>query len=237
MGRRFAGVRLLRAGARPQLSDGPVLVVMNHPSWWDPLFGSLLSDVLGRCDFAPMDAAQLERYGFFKRLGFFGIQRDSHVRLADFLRTVDRLLQVPEVALWITAQGRFSDVRQRPARLEGGVGHVARRMKSGSVLPLAIEYGFWDESKPEAFAAFGEPLAVEAKGHTARQWTELVEHALEQTQDHLAAAVQARDAERFETMLSGRVGVGGIYDLQRALRARLRGERFRAAHSLPEPLE
>lgn len=235
MGRRFSGVRLLKTGAAPALDDAPVVVAMNHPSWWDPLFGLLLSDQLGRNDFVPMDAAQLERYGFFKRLGFFPVDRDSPRRLQDFLQTVDEVLSVPRAALWITAQGRFSDVRQRPARLEGGVGHVASSLSAGKVLPLAVEYGFWDESKPEAFAAFGTPIVLGSEQLSSSQWTQRIERALEATQDRLAEAVRARDAALFTSLLSGRVGVGGVYDLQRALRARLRGTSFQASHRIEEP--
>jgi hypothetical protein len=39
-----------------------------------------------------------------------------------------------------------------------------------------------------------------------------------------------RDAAQFEVLVGGRAGVGGVYDLWRRLRARLRGEAFRSEH-------
>jgi hypothetical protein len=57
-----------------------------------------------------------------------------------------------------------------------------------------------------------------------------VEQALEHAQDELAAAAQARDPCRFDILVGGRAGVGGVYDLWRAMKARVRGETFERAH-------
>ncbi|RUP23196.1 MAG: glycerol acyltransferase, partial [Methylobacterium sp.] len=46
----------------------------------------------------------------------------------------------------------------------------------------------------------------------------------------LSADVISRDPARFRTLVSGRKGVGGLYDLWRRLAARLSGRRFDAAH-------
>jgi hypothetical protein len=45
----------------------------------------------------------------------------------------------------------------------------------------------------------------------------------------------SRDPQRFEVLHGGQAGVGGLYDLWRRLRARLRGERFQAAHAADDP--
>ena len=49
----------------------PVIVYLNPPSWWDPLFGFLLAfeRFPDRDHFAPIDADALEKYGFLARLG------------------------------------------------------------------------------------------------------------------------------------------------------------------------
>jgi hypothetical protein len=62
--------------------------------------------------------------------------------------------------LWLTAQGEFRDVRERPAGLKNGLGALLARVKKGTVLPLALEYPFWSEKKPEAHLAFGTPIIV-----------------------------------------------------------------------------
>jgi len=98
-------------------------------------------------------------------------------------------------------------------------------------VPMAVEYPFWNERLPEALVAFGPVLRpTDAPGRSADEWTAILARELEATQDRLAAAAQTRDPAAFTTLLSGRVGVGFVYDAVRRAGAWLRGERFDAAH-------
>jgi hypothetical protein len=104
------------------------------------------------------------------------------------------------------------------ARLEGVV-----------AIPLALEYPFWTERLPEALCRFGEPLHG-GDGGSVAGWRARLEEGLTRTMDALAADTMARDPHRFELVLRGRSGVGGIYDLFRRARAAARGERFEPEH-------
>lgn len=231
--RHVHAVRLARGGYRPGRDlRGPVVVVMNHPSWWDPLIGMALCGLWpGRAHFAPIDAKGLAKYPFLGRLGFFGIEPGTPRGALEFLRTGLEALSEPSGMLWVTAQGRFVDARERPTRLKNGVGHLISRMNAGHVVPLALEYAFWDERTPEALARFGTPIELSGSRRSPVEWTARLEAALQETQDALAADAIARDPARFETVLSGGAGVGGVYDVWRRLKAAVRGKRFKAEHN------
>ena len=49
------------------------------------------------------------------------------------------------------------DVRERPLRLQSGLGALATQSQNSIFVPLAIEYTFWDEPRPEILVSFGEP--------------------------------------------------------------------------------
>lgn len=235
LARHFHAVRLARAD-RPDPAvpgDGPLIVYLNHPSWWDPLLCLLLARRIfpRRRHFGPMDAAGLEKYRFFEKLGFFGIEPGTARGARRFLEVSQGLLAQPDTALWVTAGGRFTDPRERPVRLRPGLGSLLRRLDQATLLPLALEYPFWEERLPEALARFGPPLQIrEEQTLDGAGWTELLESRLTAAQDVLAREAQARDAARFETLAGGRAGVGGVYDLWRSWRARRRGETFRPEH-------
>ncbi len=236
--RHIHALRLARQGYRPdERLAGPWVVVMNHPSWWDPMIGLVLSgfwpDRIRHS--APIDSAGLAKYPFLERLGFFGIEPGTVPGGLAFLRRSLAALAQPDAVLWVTAQGRFTDPRQRPAQLEPGIGHLARRLEAGQVLPLALEYAFWTERTPEALARFGPPIALggPAQKSAPGEWTARIERALEATQDALALDAISRDPARFETVLRGGAGVGGWYDAWRRFRAVARGRRFVAAHGDP----
>jgi 1-acyl-sn-glycerol-3-phosphate acyltransferase len=227
-GRHFHAVRLAHAGVpdAAALRGRPVIVYLNHPSWWDPMIGCQLAHRLfgDRMHYAPMEAAALERYRFFARLGLFGIEPGTVRGARRFLTIAQQILARPDTALWVTAGGQFADPRQRPVRLRSGLGHLLTRMHDGAVLPLALEYPFWDERLPEALARFGDPIRLGGSERTADEWTALLESHLEVAQDKLAADALARDPSRFEALVGGAAtGVGGVYDLWRRTRALLWG--------------
>lgn len=231
--RHFHAVRL--HGEAPALPPAgtPLVIYLNHAAWWDPLLCLLLRAQFfaGRCSHAPMDAAMLQRYRFFARLGFFGVEQNTARGAARFLRTAQAILATPGSALWLTPQGRFCDVRERPARFKPGLGHLAARLAHAVFLPLALEITYWEERTPEALARFGAPIVASATERLApAAWTARLESALEATQERLAAGACRRDPAEFHTLLRGRAGVGGIYDLWRGALARLRGQAFNPEH-------
>jgi 1-acyl-sn-glycerol-3-phosphate acyltransferase len=223
----------VRTSGRPPRTELPLIVYTNHPSWWDPIHFLVLarSELPGRQVYGPMDAAALQRYGFFRKLGVFGVERNSRRGAAAFLRTSRAILERPDASLWLTAEGRFTDPRERPVRLEPGLAHLLRGGDPACVVPLAIEYPFWNERRPEALSLFGEPLWTDSDGRRSTDdWTRTLEARLEETMDRLAERSRMRSPDLFRTVIDGTTGVGGTYDLWRRAKARLRGEPFHPAH-------
>jgi len=142
LARHFHAVRLVQAG-RPDseaLRGRPLIVCLNHPSWWDPLICLLLARRLfpERRHFAPIDAAGLAKYRFFAKLGFFGIEPGTARGARRFLEVSQALLAQPDTALWVTAGGRFADPRERPVRLRPGLGGLIRRLEDHPTREAAL---------------------------------------------------------------------------------------------------
>lgn len=238
--RHFNALRLLR-GSDSFLDELPadarVIFYMNHPSWWDPLVLIMLATQRfpTRDHFAPMDAAMLRKYAFFERLGFFGIEQDSAAGAMKMMRSAQAILAQPGSMLWITAEGRFTDVRSRPVELRPGLAHLARKARHAWLVPIAIEYPFWHERLPEALMAVGKPIAP-ASGDAKKSidaWQHELSSSLQHTMDQLAIAAAEKDAKAFENLLQGKQGVGGVYDLWRRMRSLATGKTFHAAHHQP----
>ncbi len=223
LARHFHALRLL--GGWPEVpAHRPLVVYLNHPSWWDPLICLALAPPLQRENFAPIDAAMGQRYGFMKWLGFFPVEQGTRRGAATFLRAGEAILGRPGTSLWVTPQGRFADARERPVRFAAGLEHLARRVPQAVFLPLALEFPFWTERTPEALAHFGAPASP---GALASQ--------LESAMETLAAAALRREPAEFTTVLRGRAGEGGLHETWRRWRARWRGEHFQRAHGREEP--
>ena len=232
--RHFHALRIASKSWPGDTARLPLVIFSNHAAWWDPLVAIVLKSEFfsDRAAYAPMDAAMLARYKIFRRLGFFGVESDHRRGAVRFLKTAEKVLSSPENLLLITPQSRFADVRERPVKFESGLGHLAARVERAWFLPVAVEYVFWEERLPEILVRFGD-LFEAGHGVATKQpaeWTHILENQLELTQDALAAEARARRSENFQVLLKGGAGQGGVYDVWRALRARLRGEHFRKEH-------
>lgn len=236
----FNAVRLARPGAPAVSASWPLIVYCNHPSWWDAaLVPVVLAEAFSRRRlYGPIDADALRRYGFMRRVGLFGIEPETYAGAAAFLRIGRRLLQRPDTLFCVTPQGAFVDTRVRPLRLQPGLAGLLSSVPRVTVLPLAVEYPFWGEPAPEALVRFGEPLIVgQALSGSLVDVQQVLEKRLAATMDRLAQDAIDREAGRFDTLLDGsRVGVGGVYDLWRRLKAWRRGEHFDPAHGQPARL-
>jgi 1-acyl-sn-glycerol-3-phosphate acyltransferase len=231
--RHMNALRIAAWGLPDVPRSGPVIVYSNHPSWWDAAVYILTADRFFPAyeSYAPIDAAMLKQYGIFGRIGAFGVDLESPRGAADFLETSREILSSPHRALWITAQGRFGDVRERPLGLKPGVARLAELAPDCTILPLAIEYGFWLERGAEAFIAFGQPMrGQDLLNLTRPDRLDRLESELTTTLTHLSADVQSRDPARFRAVLEGRAGIGGLYDGWRRMAATLRGRAFDPSH-------
>jgi 1-acyl-sn-glycerol-3-phosphate acyltransferase len=237
--RHFHAVRIsgaARFSALTKSDAGPVIVYANHSSWWDPMVSVYLAERLmgTRQHYAPMDAAALERYAALKRVGIFGVEMNSARRAATFLRTSEAILASGGV-LWITPQGRFVDSRTRPLEFKPGLSTLVSRVAASTgwctVVPLAIEYPFWDERLPECLLYFGEPLKVDSPQDSEKLQQELLQ-LLETAMNTLRFIAIQRDARNFDTLAHGRLGTGGVYAGWQKLKASLTGLPYQAEHTV-----
>ncbi len=230
----FHAVRLFgQAPGGPALDRAaPIVVYANHPSWWDAALFTWLSSSLfadRRC-YCPIEARMLERYRFFGRIGAFGVQAGTLAGASTFLTVSERVLGQGGL-LWVNAEGRFNDARVRPLDVMPGLARLARRVPAATFVPLAIEYAFWDERRPNVLLGFGEPVAAASfAGAESADVAVRLADGLTAAMDGLARAATARDPKAFRTLLDGRVGINAVYDLWRRVRALRRGRRFSPAH-------
>ena len=207
IGKHFHSFRISRSSIPLTTGRMPIVLYANHAGWWDPLVGLLLKAAFfpNYTLFAPVDAVSLRRYKILTKVGFFGVESQTPRGVIDFFSTAEAILREPEHLLAVTPHGRFTDARARPVQFQRGLGLLATRVKRALFVPVAIEYAFWDQRRPEIFCRFGETTEISAedsKGLTAWHWTAAFELRLEGTQDTLAKEVCAHDSNKFEHLLT-----------------------------------
>jgi 1-acyl-sn-glycerol-3-phosphate acyltransferase len=216
----------------------PLIVCINHPSWWDPLTILMVSRFLTprRFAYAPMEAEALKHYGFFRRIGAFPVDNNSTRAGAQFLRQANAILANPNAILWMTPEGHFTDARTRPVTWKTGTAALTRHLPQCTVVPLAIEYTYWDERLPEILCSVGEPMFfTQGDATTSEARNAALESAMAIAQEELAARAMKRDAALFSPVFSGRAGVSASYDLWQRVQSALRGKPYIAEHRTIAP--
>jgi hypothetical protein len=218
----------------------PVVVYANHSGWWDPIVAMMLRKQFfsDRTFYAPIDADALANYRIMAKLGFYGLKLDSLQGAADFLAITKRILATSNASVWITPEGEFCDVRDHSKPLMPGLSHLAAKVPGVCFVPLAIEYAFWDESRPQIFTKLGTPVCSSfspnlADGcQTKSQWNDVLTSHLRSTQSELATDVISRDASRFDYLIASRPTRLGWYDYFRSWAAWTQGRDFDPRHSV-----
>jgi hypothetical protein len=95
-------------------------------------------------------------------------------------------------------------------RLQPGISHLARDLPGTVFIPLALDYVFWNESRPEALLRCGAPVTADGAGDVAH-WMRVLTAALTETMDALAADSASRDPARFVTLLPGATQTGLLF--------------------------
>ncbi|TWT56582.1 lysophospholipid acyltransferase family protein [Allorhodopirellula solitaria] len=236
--RHFHAIAVEREGSRSWATmdpdeNVPVIVYCNHPSWWDPMIAHFINRRLmsPRQLYAPIDEVALAKYKVLAKLGFFGVDLNSNRGAARFLRSTGELLQRPASALWLTPEGHFADARDHAANLMPGLAHLCSKLPRGLVVPIALEYVFWEERLPECLLRIGEVVSLaEHPGDSKSRWAERLTVGLRENQRKLSSLAIARSAEPFENLLRGKQGASGVYDWSRRIQSWLSLRKFDAAH-------
>ena len=228
----FSCVRVANAGRIPPQAH-PLILFGNHASWWDPLTAMILAQAIlpEREHYAPMDESALQHYRIFRPMGFFPVDNASPRGAAQLLRAGAEVLARPKSVLWITPEGQFQDVRQRPIVFRPGLGALMTRMGRLTCVPIAIEYTFWNERLPEILVNVGEPLEIaDGNMEEARTWTNLLSYATAATLEELAMLSIDRDPDAFDVVLSGSGGISGIYEVWKRLICAISGRPYYHDH-------
>lgn len=196
----------------------PAILLLTHSSWWDPLVGIHLWDRFfpSRRILGPMRRQELEQFGFFRRVGVFGVDPDRRESLEAMRRHVlPRLVSATRDVLILTPQGVLSDPRAELVIRPGAAAIAAALPAPGpAVVAVAIEYAFWADQRPELLVESRRCEAPSrAGGASTADWHRAMRDGLRAAAAALASRVISRDPAQFETWSGGRTAVHPIYDL------------------------
>jgi len=190
----------------------PIIIYGNHSCWWDGLLEFFFSsEVFGFDAYLMMEERQLRRYGFFRWIGAFSVNRESPRDAYRSLGYAVSLFGRPGRVVWIYPQGVMRPNDARPLGFYGGTAYMIERLPGVQVVPVAHRYEFLMEQRPEVFSLFGPPVSLDECA-TRESVTAHLEHRLVELLDQLRGSVISGSHGGFSTLLRGRISANERYD-------------------------
>jgi len=138
------------------------------------------------------DAEQLKTFGFFRKLGAYGVEKSSLGGIRETLHYTSTLLEQGG-RVWLFPQGEIQSLHQEPLRFQTGIGHLFMRSPDVCVVPVTLEYRLMYHPKPDASMRFGTPILADWASLGRRAIVKLVESKLaEERSEHWRETVDAR---------------------------------------------
>lgn len=209
---RAQGLQRLREAIDKE--PGGTLFLANHSCWWDLFLAHFLNEQIPVDGFGMMEHFNLIRFGFFRRIGAFSVDRTDPGSVRASLDYAVGLLRGPRAGVWMFPQGRIVGNDVRPLGFQEGLRVLVRRGGRIRVVASALRYEFWQDERPEAFVRFGEPTWVDRadRATVLETW----ERRLVGELDALKGDVSAQAADRFTSLLTGRASISDRYARVRA---------------------
>ena len=213
---RVQGLERLRLA----LDDDPsgILFVANHSCWWDLFLAHYLNEAIPLDGYGMMQHANLSRFGFFRRIGAFSVDRSSPAGVKASIEYAAGLLAKPRTGVWLFPQGRIESNDVRPIVFEKGLRTLARKAGRIRLVTAALRYDFWQDEHPEALIRFGEPTWIERSELPTLldEWSSRLTVEL----DALKSDSLSQDPSRFVNVMEGRASMSERYA---RFRLRVRG--------------
>lgn len=203
-----------------ELVDGldrtlPIIFYGNHSNWWDGLVEFLLTtEVFGFDSYLMMDEKQMRRYGFFRWIGAFSVDRARPREVMASIRYAASIFSRPNRVLWIYPQADMRPNDARPLKFFGGLARIVELAGRVQIVPVAHRYDFIMEQRPEVFTAFGVPEIVH--GVADREaFLRARESRLTALLDSVRDEVAGGRTTAYATILRGRSSTNALYDRAR----------------------
>lgn len=154
-----------------------------HNNWWDGILGyNVIYRIVKNKRFRLM-IEEMNRFPLFQYVGCFPINKKSAQSAMKSLQYAVTTLKDPDIAFWLFPQGIIRPPHFRPEIFQSGLAYMAHEAakKFGGVnlVPVAVNYTFLRQDRPEILVEFGNPKIVVDPNLNRKQFTEFIQKDFE----------------------------------------------------------
>lgn len=160
----------------------PIILFAPHSNWWDGIVGYNICNRIYKKEIRLM-VEELNRFPLLRRGGAFNVNKKSPQASMQAIRySVDILSDLNNI-LYLFPQGIIKPPNFRPIELQSGLAYIAEKAakKYGKValMPIAVNYMFLRDNRPEVLVEMGELIHLEAGKIDRKEFTSYLGKTLE----------------------------------------------------------
>ena len=158
--------------------DFPCIFYAPHSNWWDGLVGyNLCRRVLNKK--INIMVEELNRFPILSLVGAFSVNKSSPQEAMKALKYSVEVLKDKKKVIWIFPQGIINPPNARPFNFQTGLTYIAQNSVKAyggvNLCPVAVNYTFLREDKPEIIIDFGEPIILTTAEQNRHELTNQLE--------------------------------------------------------------
>ncbi|MGM9994463.1 MAG: lysophospholipid acyltransferase family protein [Candidatus Avigastranaerophilus sp.] len=184
--------------------DYPCVFYATHMNWWDGIVGYNLMRRAFKVRRVRMMIEEMNRFPLFSLAGAFPINKASAQEAMKSLKYIVDDMNSPDMGLWIFPQGIVRPPNNRPIEFQTGLAYIGQNIakKHGGVnlIPVAVNYTFLREDRPECLAVVSEPIIItkENANFDRHEFTQKIQTEFETVCDNQLKCLSEGDVTGYE---------------------------------------
>lgn len=180
-----------------------------HNNWWDGILGyNVIYRIVKNKRFRLM-IEEMNRFPLFQYIGCFPVNKKSPQTAMKSLQYALTTLKDPDIAFWIFPQGIIRPPYYRPEVFQSGLAYLAdnaaKKYGGVNLVPVAVNYTFLRQDRPEILIEFGEPKTVLEPIKDRKQFTEDLERGFEEFCDNQQKDISSANFEGYKYLFRRRL--------------------------------
>lgn len=186
----------------------PVIMFAPHSNWWDGIVGYHIVHKIFKKELRLM-VEELNRFPILRHAGAFSVNKKSPQASMDALKySINELGDLNNV-LYIFPQGIIMPPNARPIEFKSGLAYIAEKAarKYGKValMPIAVNYMFLRDNRPEVLVEMGEMIELSAGKIDRKEFADYLANTLEKLCDKQIYEISKAKFAGYDTLFQQRL--------------------------------
>lgn len=194
---------------KSKASEIPVILILNHPNWWDAAFVTHLSyNNLKMEGYCFMEYKQMKDFKFFNKIGAVPIIRENaEFSLKSLNFVINAIINKSRMAV-IFPQAELTHNSKKPYKFFSGFYYLMKKTEKGIIICGYLDYRYTTEQRPELYVNIFNSYENESDGLPEKSsYVKSLEKEYELINDEFEREFTSGSMKDYEIILQGKKSI------------------------------